>query len=302
MNNEQLVLRAFPTNTFTTDETAAGYINPQIWNKKIEDFARVNLVVAPLGVQNEELLSKPGFQLNIAKDAALTAAALTETTTISPQALSYGQATVTPTEYGGAFQISRKEMDRAFNNLLDEKASIAGYALAKIKDETIYAGLVSGATTTRRVNGQAADTDIASTDVFETDLIADGVTDMRKLNRNPIYMVIHPQQENGLIKSSQFIDASQYGGSSVVMTGEIGKYLGLRVFSSTTATTFTAASAGTGYNALLLGARSFVHARKRLPTIDSKYEPLDRAFTVAYVEDWGYAVLNADEIVVLKSQ
>jgi len=299
--SEKLLLRAFPTNTFDSAEAAAGYLNPQIWNRKIEEFAQANLVIAPLGIQNDELFNKPGTQLNIAVDAAIVAEALTETTSIPVSSLSYTQVTVTPTEYGGAFQITRKEIDRAFNNLLDEKAASAGYALAKIKDSTIYAALVSGTGSTIYPNSVTVDTDLASTDIMSTDLIADGINALRLNDREARYLVVHPYQENELLKTSDFIDASKYGGREVVMNGEIGKYLGLRVFSTTQATTAGVGitSSDTGYNALILGPRSFVIARKRAPTIDTKYEPLDRAFTVAYVEDWAASVLNANEIVTM---
>ena len=304
MTNEKLVLRAIDTAVFGVEggsATSSGYVNPIIWNRQIEAFAKQNIVIAPLGVQNTELMGKPGVTLNVSVDAAITAASLSDTDSISIQQLSYTQVQVTPKEYGGAFQITRKEMDRAFANILNEKASSAGYALAKVKDDTIYAALVSGATTTKYSNQVAAATDIASSDVFETDLIADGISALRVLNRDPVYLVIHPYQENALLKDTQFIDASQYGGREVVMNGEIGKYLGLRVFSSNVCTSVGVSTAGTdiGYKALLLGPRAFVHAQKRNPTIDSKYEPLDRAFTVAYVEDWGASVLNANEICVL---
>jgi N4-gp56 family major capsid protein len=297
--SEQLILRAIDSDVFDSGETAAGYLNPQIWNRKIEDYAKANLVLAPLGVQNDELLNKPGKLLNIATGVALTAASLTETDSIDIQKPDFGQVVVTPGEYGGAFQITRKEMDRAFTNLVEEKAADAGYALAKVKDETIAAALVAGAGNSVYVNGVVSST-IASTDIFETDAIADAVTEIRKDNFNPLYMLIHPVQEGPLMKSTQFVDASQYGGREVVMSGEIGKYLGLRVFSSTVVPTATENSI-TVYKALVLGPRAFVVATKRKPTIDSKYEPLDRAFSVAYVEDWGTNVLNANQICTITS-
>tara|TARA_Y100000310_G_C20637200_1_gene791828 strand:- start:704 stop:1606 length:903 start_codon:yes stop_codon:yes gene_type:complete len=299
MSNEQLILRAISTDVFDSAETAAGYLNPQIWNRKIEEYAKANLVLAPLGLQNDELKGKPGKQLNIATGVALTAGALTETDSITIQKPNFGQVVVTPTEYGGAFQITRKEMDRAFVNLVEEKAADAGYALAKIKDTTIAADLVSNAGGSVYVNSVAS-TSIATTDLFDTDAIADAVKTVRTANFNATYLLVHPHQEGNLLKTSQFVDASQYGGREALLNGEIGKYLGLKVFSSTVCPTATENSI-TAYKALVLGPRAFVIAEKRAPTIDSKYEPLDRAFSVAYVEDWGESVLNANQICTITS-
>jgi N4-gp56 family major capsid protein len=299
MNSEQLVLRAIDSAVFDSGETAAGYLNPQIWSRAIEDFAKANLVVAPLGVQNTELLDKPGYILNIAKGAAITAAALTETDSITIAKPTWTQATVTPTEYGGAFQITRKEMDRAFANLIEEKAADAGYALALVKDQTIYAALVTGKGDTTYVNAKTVATDVASTDLFDTDSIANAISTMKGRNFMPKYLLIHPHCEGALMKSSQFVNAATYGGREAVFNGEIGKYLGVKIMSTSVAT--TTASTVTIYNSLLLGPRAFVVAQKRRPTIDSKYEPVDRAFTVAYVEDWGYAVLNAYQVGLILS-
>ena len=302
--SEQLILRAVDGNAFDSLETAAGYVNPQVWNKKIEDYAMQNNVIAGLGVQNTELLNKPGYILNIATGVALTAAYTSDTASVGITATNFGQVQVTPGEYCGAFQITRKEMDRAFVNLINEKASDAGYALAKVKDDTIAAGLKSGAGSTLYANGGSLPTDIlsaATTDGLDTDDIANMITTMRVNNFNPSYLILHPYQEGRLLKNANFVDASKYGGREVVMNGEIGRYLGLKVFSTNACPTAGIGTAGTetGYAALLLGPRAFVHAIKRKPTIDSKYEPLDRAFTVAFVEDWGYAVLNANQIVAM---
>ena len=299
--SEKLLLRALSTTTFSTSKDATSWLNPLLWSRKIEDFARANLVVAPLGVQNTELLTRPGEAIRIAKDAAITAAAVADSTSLALQALSYSGITVTPQEYGGAFAITRAELDRAMANLVNEKASNAGYALAKVKDDTIYAALIAGAGSTKYQNAKSAVTSLASTDTFDTTLIADGVTEMRTNNRSPLYLIIHPKYEGRLLKNSNFIDASKYGGRESVLNGEIGRYLGLKVFSTTVASSIAAGTASShiGYSAMILGPRAFVHAQKRRPTIDSKYEPLDRAFSVAFVEDWGATVLNATEIVNL---
>ena len=45
----------------------------------------------------------------------------------------------------------------------------------------------------------------------------------------PIVLFISPEQENVLLKDSQFVNASEYGNNEVVMNGEIGKYIGVKV-------------------------------------------------------------------------
>lgn len=46
---------------------------------------------------------------------------------------------------------------------------------------------------------------------------------------NPFVLFVGPMQEMRLRQSSQFVNAAEYGDSTVVQNGEIGKYLGVRI-------------------------------------------------------------------------
>lgn len=50
-------------------------------------------------------------------------------------------------------------------------------------------------------------------------------------SEEPFILFISPDQEETLVKSSQFVNASEYGGREVILNGEIGQlsYLGIRV-------------------------------------------------------------------------
>ena len=51
--------------------------------------------------------------------------------------------------------------------------------------------------------------------------------------REPFVLFIAPEQEEALLKDSQFVNASEYGSNEVVLNGEIGRYLGIKVISTT---------------------------------------------------------------------
>ena len=72
--------------------------------------------------------------------------------------------------------------------------------------------------------------DLTDGDVMTTDLIADARR-LIKVNSKcvPKYIVISSYQEATLLKDSQFVNASEYGSDKVVLKGEIGEYLGLKV-------------------------------------------------------------------------
>jgi len=58
----------------------------------------------------------------------------------------------------------------------------------------------------------------------------------------PFMLFIAPEQENAFLKDSQFVNAAEYGAQEIVLNGEIGKYLGIRIL----VTSNTPASASGG--------------------------------------------------------
>ncbi len=45
----------------------------------------------------------------------------------------------------------------------------------------------------------------------------------------PFVLFIGPAQEEAFLKDSQFVNAAEYGGNEIVMNGEIGRYLGIKI-------------------------------------------------------------------------
>lgn len=74
----------------------------------------------------------------------------------------------------------------------------------------------------------------------------------------PFLLYIAPEQEEAFLKDPQFINAAEYGSSKVVLTGEIGNYLGIRVIVTTKCPSFTAADTIV-YNATTLAMDTVGH-------------------------------------------
>lgn len=291
---------ATSANAFLSTAASAAYLNPTVWSEAIEQVARETVVMEPLGVSDNRLLGTSGKQINIAKNQAFTAAALTEGTATPVGTLAYDQVTVTVGEYGLGKQVSILELEYGISGVFNDITSNMGTALAELRDQTILDTLDAGAKNTVYADGVTSGS-ISSSNVFSTDLIAEGITTMRGEKRKAQYLVIHPNCENSLLKDSQFVDASQYGGREVVLSGEIGRYLGLKVLSTTHVNSATENSV-TVYKNVLLGPRSFVMAWKRKPRMQWREDSvLDRAITFAADEAWGLSVLNSESIVVLKA-
>jgi N4-gp56 family major capsid protein len=100
-----------------------------------------------------------------------------------------------------------------------------------------------------------AESELATGDKITTDIVADAKTKLmsttmkywnpaapaaeavsaleknpwQNVSGDPFVLFIAPEQENVFLKDAQFVDASEYGGNEVVMNGEIGKYLGIKI-------------------------------------------------------------------------
>ncbi len=294
MTNE-IVARALDSNAFQSTDTSAGYITPEVWSRKITEFQKARLVVSQLARLDNSLLGTAGDVIHIQADAELTAAELTESTAVGIQAITYTQVDLTPTEHGVAIEVTRKNLDRSFVNVMEEKAKSMGYSLAKLKDANAITVLSAGAGNSIVANGVAL-TALAASDLIDTDDLANGVTALRVDEFNGKYLIIHPKQENSFIKDSQFIDASVYGGREVIMNGEIGKYLGIRIFVSTQIDVTSNVA-----TALLIDEDVFVLGQKRNITFDRDYKILERAYQMVAVEDYGFAVIRANGICTIKS-
>jgi len=293
---------AIETNIFKSGATSAAYVNPELWSDAIEQVARESEKMKPLGVIDNRALGTSGKQINIAKNQKYSAAALTEGTKTPVTTVAFDQVTVTFTEYGLAKQVSELELAYGISPMFNDITMNMGTALGENRDSVIITALVAGVASGQTIyaNGESSST-IDSADVFNTDLIANGKTALKLVNRNALNLILHPNQEKPLLKDSQFVDASIYGGREGVLNGEIGRYLGIRVFTHNLIPSVTENST-TVYEALLLGPRSFVFAQKIAPKVAWREDSiLDRAITFSAKETFGVSVLNDESIVVLKS-
>lgn len=157
-------------------------------------------------------------------------------------------------------------MDQAKRELTYHAGDEVDIQTAKIlKAATASTSSARGAQT---VYGGDATTDASldSADTFDPDLIANAKTKLqsrktkywsggteanssqdkppwRNTPDDPFMLFISSEQENSLLKSSQFVNAAEYGGNEVVLNGEIGKFLGVKII--VTENTPKVASGGT---------------------------------------------------------
>jgi len=297
----EFIQNAIDSNGFVSTDTAAGFINPDIWNRKLLEHVQSNIIVSNLGMTYNDLLGQPGDILNVSVDAEPTAAsAIAETDDVTIDVLTFTQVVFTPTERGAAFQVSDKELRRSFFDLMNNISSKLGYRLALKKEELTISTITAGAGNSVVANGVIS-SDLASSDTLDEDDIVNGMSEMRKDKFTPIELIVGVEQIGDLMKLDSFKQAFAYGGREVILGGELGVVYGLRVF-WTDLITVTANS----QKALLLGVtqsgeKSFGIATKSNPALNTQYFARGRFTDFVAVEEYDIQVLHANGITTIES-
>ena len=141
---------------------------------------------------------------------------------------------VTPVFKLGAIAITKELIDTSRVDLID----LAKYMIAEDIEQAIETAIsleIDTTTTTNVVWGGDAGTpaQLDPGDKITIDLVADAIQKVKDNNFVPAMLFIKPAQENVFFKSSQFTNAAEYGSNEVVLNGEIGKYLGVKIITST---------------------------------------------------------------------
>lgn len=300
MEASEFIAKAYDANAFTTAQTSAGYINPEIWNKEVLVHVKENLVVAPLGKNYTDLLDKPGDTLNITVGVEPAAAAsVAESSAVSITDYEKTQVVFSPSEYGAAYQLTNKEKSRSFINLMQDMTAQLGYQLALKKDDVCIALLQASAGNSVVANGVAS-SDIASSDTMDYDDIVNAKKEIMVDKLIPKFLIVGAEQYADLLKLEAFRDASKFSGD-VALNGFIGRISGIDVFWST-----QIAPAASKAKAIMLGVDGsgvapFGIAQKKNPYLETEYHALERYTDIVAVEDYSVKLLRANGVCTIET-
>ena len=289
------------SNAYMTSASDYEYVSPIIWSSESEKYIYEQSVFQSLAIIDGRFLNAPGRQGNYTLNNQFSMGKLTEGVDIPVSPLSFNQVTINFFGYGDAKQVSKEALAQSFDYVLsDIKEGFAG-AIQENRESVIVTELMTTTSTGIYSNGKNS-SNVAVSDTFNTDLIANVKTAMKKTQAKVCNaIVIHPDQENTLLKLANFINASQYGSNSVIMAGEIGSYLGIKIMVSNHITSATENSV-TVYKAIAFGRRPFIYAPKRLPEFAFEEETKrSRAITASVWEMFGVSILRDDSIIILTS-
>ena len=174
--------------------------------------------------------------------------------------------------------------------------------------ETALVAALNGATPAASLYGGDASSTatLEPGDVMTPDLVADGLRELKKQGwmsepSEPFVLFIAPENENALLKDSQFVNASEYGSNQVINLGEIGSYLGVRVIESifvTSAANYGAGANLDGHQCYMVKAKvSYGIVYGERPSLDFEYEK-DEGLWKLYL-DMAYAADSLQDAAIV---
>ena len=219
----------------------------------------------------------------------------------------------------GAITITKEVAKTVKTNLITQ----ARYAIAQDLAQRVDANIATAlqATTVDSVvyggTGNTGVDGLATGDVITVDHVADAMNELENNNFIPAYLFMHPTQTKVFRKDPQFVNASEYGSGEVVMKGEIGNYLGVKVISTTntpgyalsatdvneTPTTWGAA----GHCAIMVGTGpanqpvACALAWKEMPSIGYEYDKKRNKHWIFYDQTYKAQIIQPEAVCLIKT-
>jgi len=152
---------------------------------------------------------------------------------------------------------------------------------------------------------RAAEGSLVAGDVLDPDLI---VRANRVLKSNgwvpekdkPFVLAIPSVAEEALLKDSQFTNAAEYGSNEVVMNGEIGRYLGIKVISTEQCSAASFNSLSGHYCYLFKAGVAYGIAYGEQPTLEFEYDKERAEYRVYLDMCYDIDVLQGTALQVMK--
>lgn len=194
-------------------------------------FEQFTTKKSELGIQPGMAIQLPRFS-NIKRGGRLR-----EGKRIPIQPMNQTQQPIKVVEYGNGIGFSEFLLQTSFYDQMAAASLLLGRDMAVVLD-TELRDTIMGAPNVIFPNAKAARTDLVLADVFNTDLIKDGVETLEannapKWGNDHWICFCHPHQGRKLRDDTNWINAAMYSGLGQVYTGEIGRYEDVRFIVTT---------------------------------------------------------------------
>lgn len=264
-DNEGIAPQVLNVQT-TLRDTTGNDLSPEMktfYDKTLLKFARANLVHDQFA-QKRNIPKNGGKTIEFRRYSQLPKALtpLTEGVTPDGQNLNVTAVPATVAQYGGYITLSDVLMLTAIDNNLVEAIELLGDQAGRTLDTITREALVTG-TNVLYAGGRSARTSIAATDKLTVGDIKKAVRELKvglakKIDGSWV-AIVHPDCVYDLENDDEWVQASQYAGSTQIFEGEIGKLYGVRFVETTEAKIWAQAGASSisVYATLVMGANAY---------------------------------------------
>lgn len=268
----------------TTSTTLAAVI-PEVWGDMAQAkfLGAVRVLTSGAVVYDDTLEGQPGDTIHFPKWGALGELDdLDETVALVPTAMAVTDDTATIKEAGKAVEITDKASLTVLGNAQEEAQRQFGILASRKLDADLIAAAVAPGS---RTIAPAAGTTIGWSVLVDS--IATFGDEWEPSDFAGLF--IRSEQFADLSKDPQFTDASQFGGESVVRSGQIGSVAGVPVFMTNRLVT----------NQFALIKRNVLGALyKRRPLVETDRDILARSTVVTTTMHYAVKRLDADGVLV----
>ena len=265
--NEGIAPQTLNVQTTLKNTVGSNDLSPEMktfYDKALLKFAKPNLVHDQFA-QKRNIPKNGGKTIEFRRYSQLPKAMtpLTEGVTPTGQNLNVTILTATVAQYGGYITLSDVLLLTAIDNNLMEAIELlgdqAGRTLDTITREVLVSGthvLYAGGTVSART-GLTASMKLTVADIKKA--VRELKVGLAKKIDGSYVAIIHPDCVYDLENDDEWVNASQYAGSTQIFEGEIGKLYGVRFVESTEAKIWAQAGASniSVYATLVMGANAY---------------------------------------------
>lgn len=207
------------------------------------------------------------------------------------------EVTITASSFTeGGIKISKETMMTTNVDLVEEARNAVTQQMAEDVDHALRDEIVD-ATPDDHIIDQTTSGELTP------EAIADAMAKVEEDSYTPRFLVVAPTHINDLRKDSQFTDAAEYGDDQVVMTGEIGQYLGVSVMKTAAAVredegdTY-AYLVGEGPEGQAVGP-AIVY--KELPSMESEFDREENTQKIFYDHTFETTTIQEDALSLIQT-
>lgn len=304
-------MQDFTTGATTTASTGISTLQGKYWVQEILKAAKQKMFFEQFAYITDVRPGNKDVEVPIASsNLTFTATTAESTARTMTQIDNLTTVTFTPSTKKYGSTVSKDVVRTSQVDIVRWAREELVYATALVIDTAFATAIgTAGSPAVILYGGDATSTgSLEAGDVMTTDLIAKGVRYLKangwypEPNR-PFVLFLAAANEEALLKDSQFVNAAEYGGNEVVLNGEIGKYLGVRIISTEQVPAYTNWGGGAlaGHNCFLLKATvSYGIAYGERATLDFEYKKDEAMFCMYLDVCFQCKTLQEGAIVLIK--